>query len=1415
MAYSKKKPASSLQSPLKESKLLTTILNEEAKGSLSSLSSNIPITFSKLYIPTQPQMMMSPSDPKYIIISTEWTMDQIDPVIRVLNYHSDIPGYDLAVSITNNANNVTYSLNADPGSSYAIPPYSQNAFPIPSANSTNPALIKFTVKWSSGFERIFDIIFPGALNRVLKNSDEATLSTNNCVQNYVWNDMHKINALSSLSDRYYTGFTRPISDPAGKFADWAGTYKLSDVNPPIPNTSDYYESSRMADIISHDFYGTPVSPYPEPGAVGEQYLEVLLLGWGDDAASQYTVLSNNILSLNNTDTYSNQFSGILMNSGVYANSHTLHSTVMYAYNLPLCSVVSVTIDGCNDPNNMNYWGYTYADCAGVSIPANVITNPSIATFTPGSCCPDCINPLGKIYPNIIYSPNPLTFNVQGADPTTIGGTDGYIDVTVLDGGFDSSGVPQGLITGVANYTFVVQNTLSSDTMCGNTAGLGVGSGAVTNNSFTFGKSILGTNVNGGLLQTGAAGSATYAASAAQGYVPGGTSTSAPYGLGTANTEGFREGTYMVYVFDASSTVCLASGTVVLADPPPSYGCTDNSALNYDSSATNNNGTCEWCNENTGYLVDSGNVFTDEIVSGPFGSIYNATTSVSTDGHFFLGPGNTSPSFQTYINNIVDANGTQNAEYKIELHRHDLQTSTAYLAWDITNGTDLTAFNAGTTQVGSTITNAGGSGWAGDVNSFSVGANFTYGYYSVKLYVNDPDDDPEQDECYKIIDFYIQVPCCVDNGVATSIDGVVISDPGLYYHEPNLCAITNNFCCDTPTFSQTASSLTCNQQFESTITCSPAADSIVYQLEFDVAGSWVAVGNGAVVPFPGPSYTTGTILSNANTQGFGQYRVVWTSTYANGTTCDVISNVISWSVTYGCMDPSALNYNSTATCDDGSCLYCFHGCTDSTASNYNSLATCDDGSCIYPVYGCTDITASNYNPLANIDDGSCQYLHCGCTDPLAYNYGYNILGTLVGTPPTCDDGNCQYCDDPPLIVSSVVTGTTLVSSSGCLDNCDGTIELTATSTTSGACTSYTIVSMYMFCGICNCNIEVISNQSQTTGTQTISGVCSATWTFILEDCFGCQMQVDIAVPGPGGPCGCTDPAADNYSSGATIDDGSCEYCGCTDPTAINYNPSCTADCIPSSCIYPPLSPPCIPPTINNTLNNIEVCIAENGTEYYNKLVTGKSDDCSIMNVWKLILMDYLLKKKGLECIYNCADANTPDASEVYISCDTLWRKGGPSTGLNDPIQTALNLANGTTQGTHSTLAMFDSASIVQLSPGDVIKHYNHPFNIWIFYGPQNGSNAPISVAGLDPENASGNISGYWGYCNDDMRNISNTNNINYIDNFINFANTFCRDCKNDASSPLTNEKIDNITTNTSQNYTSNILLGFDGIDGIDI
>ncbi len=109
---------------------------------------------------------------------------------------------------------------------------------------------------------------------------------------------------------------------------------------------------------------------------------------------------------------------------------------------------------------------------------------------------------------------------------------------------------------------------------------------------------------------------------------------------------------------------------------------------------------------------------------------------------------------------------------------------------------------------------------------------------------------------------------------------------------------------------------------------------------------------------------------------------------------------------GCTDPTATNYNASATLDDGSCTYPppVPGCTDPTATNYNPAATVDDGTCTYPpvpVPGCTDPTATNYNPAATVDDGTCTYppeVVLGCTDSTATNYNPSA---------TQDDGSCTY------------------------------------------------------------------------------------------------------------------------------------------------------------------------------------------------------------------------------------------------------------------------------------------------------------------------------------------------------------------------------------------------------------------------
>jgi len=100
--------------------------------------------------------------------------------------------------------------------------------------------------------------------------------------------------------------------------------------------------------------------------------------------------------------------------------------------------------------------------------------------------------------------------------------------------------------------------------------------------------------------------------------------------------------------------------------------------------------------------------------------------------------------------------------------------------------------------------------------------------------------------------------------------------------------------------------------------------------------------------------------------------------------------------YGCTDPTMFNYDQLANSDNGSCTPFVYGCTDSTAFNYNPLANADNNSCVPFIYGCTDPSALNYSPQANTEDFSCVAYIYGCMDSLALNYD-----SLANT----DNGSC--------------------------------------------------------------------------------------------------------------------------------------------------------------------------------------------------------------------------------------------------------------------------------------------------------------------------------------------------------------------------------------------------------------------------
>ncbi len=142
---------------------------------------------------------------------------------------------------------------------------------------------------------------------------------------------------------------------------------------------------------------------------------------------------------------------------------------------------------------------------------------------------------------------------------------------------------------------------------------------------------------------------------------------------------------------------------------------------------------------------------------------------------------------------------------------------------------------------------------------------------------------------------------------------------------------------------------------------------------------------------------------------------------------------------GCTDPTAINYKSDASFDNGSCVFpppVIYGCTNSDADNYNPQATHDNGRCQFlggpvdnntgnqtneddTIYGCMDSEAENYNSRAEEDDGSCEYEEYDCTSNETYFYDNLEFGNYSREPNTLNitvdvDTDCEQ-DTLPIMI----------------------------------------------------------------------------------------------------------------------------------------------------------------------------------------------------------------------------------------------------------------------------------------------------------------------------------------------------------------------------------------------------------------
>ena len=174
---------------------------------------------------------------------------------------------------------------------------------------------------------------------------------------------------------------------------------------------------------------------------------------------------------------------------------------------------------------------------------------------------------------------------------------------------------------------------------------------------------------------------------------------------------------------------------------------------------------------------------------------------------------------------------------------------------------------------------------------------------------------------------------------------------------------------------------------------------------------------------------------------------------------------------GCEDDTACNYNSAATDSDGSCIYTstacetcsgatdgsgtvvandddsdgvcnadeIAGCEDDTACNYNSAATDSDGSCIYPTgcETCSGETDGSGTTVANDDDsdGVCNDDEItGCTDASACNYDSDPTTDTDNTSCAYTSAPCDYCSGATDGTGTVMDGD--ADNDGTCDSADG-------------------------------------------------------------------------------------------------------------------------------------------------------------------------------------------------------------------------------------------------------------------------------------------------------------------------------------------------------------------------------------------
>ena len=397
-----------------------------------------------------------------------------------------------------------------------------------------------------------------------------------------------------------------------------------------------------------------------------------------------------------------------------------------------------------------------------------------------------------------------------------------------------------------------------------------------------------------------------------------------------------------------------------------------------------------------------------------------------------------------------------------------------------------------------------------------------------------------------------------------------------------CTTECIYCADVPLIVDIATADTLTATWTENWGMPSNATVVTYRLRYRETGttSWSVIYNIAPTASSGAmNYTIGGLTANVSYEV--QVKALCSNTNSNWSSTATMTT----SHIMGCTTPGSVNYDASATQNDGSCIPCVFGCIDEYAadgttlnSNWDPLATCDDGSCTACVFGCTNATACNYDASATCDDGSCF----DCLPAMISQF--NLSGSFSS------DGSV------PAVISN--DEVTILYDAATPDN---SIRHRLRYRETGA-TTWVYLSDHLYSqtdpepthqyGAAVVSDTFTANTSYEFQMKTVcctsgcvSGlVCQTGWygqTFNVGDNLGCTDDTatnydDTAtaehVPSScfvnsGSGCysyGCLDYTAANYNSTVACDDGSCIWLGCTDHFATNFDSAATTD--DSSCTY---------------------------------------------------------------------------------------------------------------------------------------------------------------------------------------------------------------------------------------------------------